>query len=93
MINDERQDVMMNAYCHAVSMCFAVIAEDAGCPHVLMRPRLYKDGNQWCASYGDMPEGVQGFGDSPGAAMRDFDKQWHTKATPTPDASAGRASS
>jgi hypothetical protein len=45
-------------------------------PSVIYKPQLKIDGNQWCAYYGDMPEGVQGFGDSPELAMRDFDTQW-----------------
>lgn len=48
-------------------------------PHVLFRPRLSIDGNQWCALYGDnLQDGVAGFGDSPEAAMADFDKAWRT---------------
>ena len=43
-----------------------------------MRPTLSIDGNQWCALYGDnLQDGVAGFGDSPDAAMREFDKAWH----------------
>lgn len=48
-------------------------------PFVLMHPKLYPDGNQWCALYGeDLQSGVCGFGDTPDAASRDFDKEWHT---------------
>jgi hypothetical protein len=37
------------------------------------------DGNQWCALYGDnLQDGVCGFGDSPAAAMQDFDMAWVT---------------
>lgn len=46
-------------------------------PHVLMRPRIGIDGNQWCALYGeDLQNGVAGFGDSPALAMAAFDKAW-----------------
>lgn len=46
-------------------------------PSSRYKPKLKIDGNQWCASYGgDMPEGVQGFGDSPELAYADFDIQW-----------------
>jgi len=35
-------------------------------PHVLMRPKLSIDGDQWCALYGEnLQDGVAGFGDSP----------------------------
>ncbi len=46
-------------------------------PSVLYKPKLYIDGNQWCASYGDMPEGVFGFGDSPQKAIDDFNKNFN----------------
>jgi len=53
------------------------IAEDATLPHVLMRPRLFIDGNQWCALYGSgVQGGVAGFGSSPRDAMCDFDSKW-----------------
>lgn len=57
----------------------AIAMQDA---HVLMRPEIYIDGDQWCALYGEnLQEGVAGFGDSPIAAMVDFDKSWTTKLT------------
>ena len=48
-------------------------------PCVLYKPRLSIDGDQWCASYGDMPEGVHGFGASPELAMTAFDTEWAAK--------------
>lgn len=68
---------------HYVSMA----AESVRCavseyerPSVLFRPKISIDGNQWCALYGeDLQCGVAGFGDSPSAAMRDFDKEWCAK--------------
>ncbi len=46
-------------------------------PSVLFRPALSIDGGKWCALYGDnLQDGVAGFGDSPDAAARDFDKSW-----------------
>ena len=43
-------------------------------PHVLYKPKLYPDGNQWCALLGDnIMEGVVGFGNSPHKAMSAFD--------------------
>lgn len=46
-------------------------------PHVLMRPVIFPDGNQWCALYGeDLQQGVAGFGDTPAAAAMDFDANW-----------------
>ncbi len=49
-------------------------------PAVLFRPRVYIDGNRWCALYGEnLQDGVAGFGDSPALALEDFDRQWTTR--------------
>ncbi len=46
-------------------------------PSVLFRPTIAPDGPKWCALYGEnIQEGVCGFGDTPDAAMRDFDRAW-----------------
>lgn len=53
-------------------------------PHVLMRPEVYPDGNQWCALYGkDLMMGVCGFGDTPQAACAAFDEAWFKQKLPT----------
>lgn len=47
-------------------------------PHVYMRPRIYPDGDKWCALYGEnIQEGVAGFGETPELACYDFDKNWY----------------
>lgn len=49
-------------------------------PSAIYRPSLSIDGNKWCAMYGDnLADGVCGFGDSPDAAMWDFDRAWNEK--------------
>jgi hypothetical protein len=46
-------------------------------PFAVMRPRMYPDGNQWCALYGDdLQSGVCAFGNTPDAASRAFDLEW-----------------
>ncbi len=46
-------------------------------PFMLLRPKLYVDGNQWCALYGDnLQDGVAGFGDTPDKAAQNFDLNW-----------------
>jgi hypothetical protein len=41
---------------------------------ILLRPKVFRDGSQWCCLYGDnLQDGVAGFGDSPDKAMRAFD--------------------
>ena len=55
-----------------------VAALEAVRPSVLFRPAVSIDGDQWCALYGqDLQSGVAGFGDSPAAAMLDFDANWN----------------
>lgn len=57
-------------------------------PSAIYRPALSIDGNQWCALYGEnLQDGVAGFGDSPAAAMWDFDKNWHAKLCTPADGS------
>ena len=49
-------------------------------PSTIYKPKLYKDGNQWCALYGDnIQDGVAGFGDSPALAYEDFDRNWEAQ--------------
>lgn len=46
-------------------------------PSAVYRPKLYPDGNQWCALYGEnLQEGCAGFGDTPALAMTQFDVEW-----------------
>lgn len=59
---------------------FESLVDDMRCPSVIYRPRLFIDGNQWCALYGDdLQNGVAGFGDTPGLAMAAFDRAWHAR--------------
>jgi hypothetical protein len=52
-------------------------------PHVLMRPTIMLDGDQWCALYGqDLMDGVAGFGETPEKAMEAFDEAWRNQRTP-----------
>lgn len=72
-----------NAICHAVLMVqesWQQVAYEQVRPAVIFKPKLYLDGDQWCALFGDdLQSGVAGFGKSPADAMWDFDKQWYTK--------------
>ena len=54
-------------------------------PSILLRPKLFLDGNQYCVLYGaDLMNGIAGFGDTADAAMRDFDNNWVRSKAPTP---------
>ena len=70
-----------NAICHATSMVqasFQDVAYEMMRPAVIFKPRLSKDGDQWCALFGDnLQVGVSGFGNTPADAMFDFDKNWN----------------
>jgi hypothetical protein len=49
-------------------------------PSVLYRPALMRDGNAWCALYGENIQiGCCGYGASPEDAMVDFDAKWNEK--------------
>lgn len=59
-------------------VCFVRDALTA--PHVLYKPSLYQDGDQWCALFGGcLADGVAGFGDTPEKAMEAFDNAWRTQ--------------
>lgn len=69
---------------------FTTAAYEQQRPCVLFRPKIYPDGNQWCALYGDdLQSGVAGFGDTPEKAMTAFDKEWQRPA-PTEGQSHGK---
>jgi hypothetical protein len=83
MINDRDSNMAANAICHSASMVqesFQQVAYEQMRPAVIFKPRLFPDGNQWCALLGeDLQVGMCGFGDSPADAMYAFDKAWTTK--------------
>ena len=46
-------------------------------PFMLLRPKMFPDGDKWCALYGDnLQEGVAGFGNTPNLASIQFDIEW-----------------
>ena len=54
-----------------------ITAQEQRRPFMLLKPKMYMDGNVWCALYGDnIQEGVCGFGNTPHAASIEFDKAW-----------------
>lgn len=59
-------------------------------PCMLLRPKLFQDGNAWCALFGeDIAVGVCGWGESPAAAYLDFDRAWVAPARTSPPPSIG----
>ena len=70
---------------------FAATAFEQRRASAIYKPSLSVDGDQWCALYGDnLQDGVAGFGDSPEAAMSDFDAQW-AKPLSKPQGKEGKA--
>ena len=64
---------------HAQQEIYAVSHEYQR-PSVVFRPRIFPDGNMWCALLGDdLASGVCGFGPSPAEACAEFDKAWFEK--------------
>ncbi|MGA2159878.1 MAG: hypothetical protein ABSG90_11755 [Dehalococcoidia bacterium] len=54
-------------------------------PCHLLKPRIFIDGDMWCALYGEnLQDGVAGFGKSPELAYWDFDKKWCEKLSESP---------
>src|SRR5208283_992183 len=51
--------------------------QDISKPSMTIRPRLFLDGDRWCALFGEnIQDGVAGFGSSPARAYADFDRNW-----------------
>ena len=80
-MNDEHSSMAMNAISHAALMVQLSMQQaicDWQSPSVLYRAKVFPDGNDWCALYGDnIQEGVCGFGKTPAEAVHDFDKNWN----------------
>lgn len=81
MLDPDYQQLIANSIANAVEMVNENIRAAAACyeaPSVMFRPKLFIDGDQWCALYGEnIQDGVAGFGKSPADAMWDFDKNWN----------------
>ncbi len=79
-MNAEDSRMAASAICFAADMMKEIFREAVsiwGSPGTVYRPRLYLDGDRWCALYGEnLQEGVAGFGMSPAEAMAAFDVAW-----------------
>lgn len=63
-----------------IMACACEISTHQTKPSVLFKPRIFIDGDKWCALYGEnIQDGVAGFGDSPEEAMGNFDDEWKAK--------------
>lgn len=81
MLNANDSNMAANAICHAAEMIRETIRQavyEYERPATVHKPRLFVDGDHWCALYGEnLQDGVAGFGHSPSAAMHAFDKAWN----------------
>lgn len=79
-MTDNDSNMAANAICHAADMAKSAWQEAAWeyqRPSVVFKPTLSKDGNMWCALFGEnLQEGVAGFGETPAKAMWAFDTAW-----------------
>lgn len=80
MLSNDDSNMAANAICHAADMTKASWQEAAWeyqRPSVVFKPSLSKDGDMWCALFGEnLQEGVAGFGPRPADAMWAFDQAW-----------------
>lgn len=73
-MNRANQDTVNNNLTFEAQMNYWALKQDLALVEAL-KPRISKDGNQWCVLYGDnLQEGVAGFGDTPHMAILDFNK-------------------
>lgn len=57
---------------------------------VILGARIYPDGDQWCALYGDnIQDGIAGFGPSPAAAIQAFETAMYEKRKAHDDSDSG----
>lgn len=72
--SDTKNGGLFSSHNHAQAAMKAAIFSSQFLP-----ARISIDGDQWCVLCGkNLQDGVAGFGDSPAAAMHDFDKAWNT---------------
>lgn len=70
----------ISMYSERVAQDFSITAYEMHRPSVLFKPKVFMDGDYWCALYGEnIQEGVAGFGKSPSEATEAFDKLWVEK--------------
>lgn len=74
-----------NAICFAANQIQEAIQHAMYCqmePSVLYRPRIFQDGDSWCALLGDdLQIGICGWGYSPAEAVEAFNLAWDTPTT------------
>lgn len=81
-MNDEWSRIASGSISHAAEMVkisWQEAAWEQQRPSVVFKPTLSKDGDMWCALFGDnLQVGIAGFGETPAKAMYAFDTAWCT---------------
>jgi hypothetical protein len=74
---DEHYQAVISNSISNVSDYWVDVAREALRPFNQLKPKVFPDGNQWCALYGDnLQDGVCAFGDTPNKAAIAFDIAW-----------------
>jgi hypothetical protein len=77
VINPEEDMIDISTDAYIARMAIVEACAFIQAPSVLYKPAIFKDGNQWCALYGEnLQEGVAGFGDTPWLACQAFNLAW-----------------
>jgi len=79
-----RQAFDISFYADQVKCAFQEAAGEMMRPSVVFKPTITQDGNMFLVILGDLPTGVVGVGNTPSAAMYDFDMAWHREAKAPP---------
>jgi len=78
---EEHAIMSMQSVCGEIGMMLNKIELYMTCPSAIYKPKIYIDGDKWCALYGEnIQDGVCGFGDTPEKAMHEFDRNWQSFA-------------
>lgn len=73
----DQQDYITASIGQEVAVERLIRARAENAPHMRYRPKLFLDGDTWCALFGeDIQSGVSGWGRTPDEAMKAFDLAW-----------------
>jgi hypothetical protein len=79
MIDNEQDywNMRFNEEQRQMNIYYEYLGVAAQSPFLIYKPKIFKDGDLWCALLGDsLQEGVVGFGVCPEDAKLDFDYNW-----------------
>lgn len=77
-MNDRIEDTLQRM--EDIALNTLIESRDA---HKIFVPKVYLDGNMWCALYGEnLQEGIAGFGDTPMKAIMAYDREWMERKPP-----------